>query len=207
MTGSAKGPKRPGPRQAANDKFHNYKVCRTCKVEKRLADFHLVGNWRKKYAADPKRYRKDCKECVRAPSARAVDPNFDSDTGAIRPQPVPYTPEQRLARAAQRKRRTRRDTRVRALEYLAEKGCCECGEHDPRVLEFDHLEPSDKSHNISYLVGRGTPWSSEIIRREIRKCRVICANCHRKHTAKQLDYYAHPDVKDALDALIKKHCD
>jgi hypothetical protein len=193
-------------RTAATDKYRNFKVCQTCKVEKRLADFDLSGsNWRKKRAADPKRYKAHCKECIRAPSARAIDPNFDADTGALRTKPPPFTPEQRLERAAQRKRRTRRDARIKSLEYLAEKGCCDCGIKDPRVLEFDHIDPKEKKYNISALLSRGTPWSSEILRSEIRKCRVICANCHRIHTVGQQDYYGHPEVRSALNALLEEH--
>lgn len=204
MTGSATAPKKPGPRQAHNDKFHNYKVCRTCKDEKRLADFALTGNWRKKRAADPRRYRKDCKECCRAPSATQVDPAFAPHR--IKKAPTPnQTPEEKRAYAAQYKRRARRTTRIKALEYLAKKGCADCGERDPRVLEFDHLDPSRKSDDISKLFSDGYSWGSEKLRVEIRKCRVVCANCHRKHTIVQQEHYSHEDVRAALRGIYEHY--
>lgn len=60
-----------------------------------------------------------------------------------------------------------------------------CGETDPVVLDFDHLR--DKKENISWLVCHGA--KLEIITEEIAKCEVRCANCHRRKTAKQFDWY------------------
>ena len=64
------------------------------------------------------------------------------------------------------------------LEYLAERGCSDCGESDPVVLEFDHLE--DKTFTISSGI-RDRNWESVVS--EIGKCDVVCANCHRRRTA------------------------
>ncbi len=200
MTGSAEAPKRKPRRTAANDKFHNYKVCASCGDEKRLADFALTGEWRKKRAADPLRYRKHCKECTRAPSAAHTDPNFVTHR-VRRPRRVAPTLEERRSSNAAYKRRTRRAARIKALEYLASKGCAECGERDPRVLEFDHLDPRRKKHDVSRILADGYSWGSEKLREEIRKCRVICANCHRLHTITQQEYYAHDDVRTALRAI------
>ena len=202
MTSSTTAPKKPGPRQAHNDKFHNFKVCQTCNVEKRLADFALVGQWRKKRAADPKRYRKDCKECTRAPSATEVDPDFKPHR-ARKVYPKPRTDGEKREANAAYKRRARRETRIRALEYGAAKGCCDCGERDPRVLEFDHIEPCKKENGIAKLFSDGYSWGAEKLRAEIRKCRVICANCHRKHTIIQQEHYSHKDVRAALRGIYE----
>lgn len=65
--------------------------------------------------------------------------------------------------------------RLRAIK--TERGCADCGESDPIVLEFDHLR--DKEFDIS-SGGRGVAWSR--IEAEILKCDVVCANCHRRRT-------------------------
>jgi hypothetical protein len=70
-------------------------------------------------------------------------------------------------------------------DYLKNHPCVDCGESDPVVLEFDHQ--GEKRMAISE-VGRRNP-SLETIQKEIDKCEVRCANCHRKRTAVQLDWY------------------
>lgn len=58
--------------------------------------------------------------------------------------------------------------------------CENCGENDFRVLDFDHKDPKTKSFNVSDGIRRG--YSFDKIKREIKKCRVLCANCHRRKT-------------------------
>ena len=207
-TGSAKAPKHPsrlGPRQAENDKFHNFKACNMCGETKRLADFAFQGHdWRKKRAADPTRYKARCKKCTRAPSATEVDPNF-KPTRSPRRAYGTGTPATKRESAAKYRAGVRRASRIKSLQYLAEKGCQECGIRDPRVLEFDHLEPALKSSTVAVLLSNGYSWGSEQLRAEIRKCRVLCANCHRKHTIVQQDHYSHPEVKDALQQIYRDY--
>lgn len=59
--------------------------------------------------------------------------------------------------------------------------CVDCGENDPVVLEFDHL--NNKIGNIADVVGRA--WGIEKIRKEMAKCEIVCANCHRRRTFKR----------------------
>ena len=56
-------------------------------------------------------------------------------------------------------------------------GCAKCSENDPRCLDFHHLVASEKVANISLLTQRK---SMKKIMKEIEKCEVLCANCHRK---------------------------
>ena len=82
---------------------------------------------------------------------------------------------------AQRRKRVVITARVVLLvEFLATHPCVDCGEADPIVLEFDHL--ADKSFSISRGI-RDRNWVSVV--REMAKCDVVCANCHRRRTARR----------------------
>lgn len=78
---------------------------------------------------------------------------------------------------ANRKRR-RLENIAKVNELKESSGCQDCGEKDPIVLEFDHLE--DKVSDVCTLVYHG--WSWERVWKEIQKCDVVCANCHRRRT-------------------------
>lgn len=66
------------------------------------------------------------------------------------------------------------------LAYFKSHPCTDCGETDPVVLEFDHLDPEGKS----FTIGSALPYRNwERILEEIGKCEVVCANCHRRRTA------------------------
>ena len=68
------------------------------------------------------------------------------------------------------------------LEFKTTQGCLRCGENDPDCLDFDHIDPTTKEYKIADMVHSSL--SKEVIMREIDKCQVLCANCHRKKTAK-----------------------
>ena len=75
-----------------------------------------------------------------------------------------------------------------SYEFKLGNPCVECGEGDPVVLEFNHVDPKEKKYNISEMVNGGHSWKS--IMSEIEKCEVLCANCHRRKTAKDFEYYS-----------------
>ena len=78
-----------------------------------------------------------------------------------------------------RTRHRRSIIRTYINEYKQERGCLDCKEMYPYwMLDFDHL--SDKKFNISSY--RQMTNSLEVIKEEIAKCEVVCANCHRIRT-------------------------
>lgn len=64
-------------------------------------------------------------------------------------------------------------------DYLCGLRCLDCGYSNPMALEFDHVN-EDKKYNVSDMVRKGYKW--ETVLAEIKKCEVVCANCHRIRT-------------------------
>lgn len=76
--------------------------------------------------------------------------------------------------------------KAHATLYLNEHPCVDCGEHDIEVLDFDHVDEKKKSYMISKMIKTGFSWNK--ILKEIKKCQVRCANCHRKRSYKQFGW-------------------
>lgn len=137
------------------------KVCSKCKTEKYEDDFH----WRSREKQVRQSCCKTCKSGVDKAS-NSVDP----------------------ARFQARKHKAQNELRQRnralLLDYLQGKKCADCPEFDPVVLDFDHQH--GKIANVSKLL---TNSSWQRILKEIEKCEIRCANCHRRRTAKQFGWY------------------
>lgn len=82
----------------------------------------------------------------------------------------------------------RQELRDKLYEYLLSHPCVDCGESDPIVLEFDHVG-GNKMATISGMMKNRTAWPG--ILREIAKCVVRCANCHRRMTASRTGFWRH----------------
>ena len=88
------------------------------------------------------------------------------------------------------KARIRRDHHAAQLRswvraYLSDHPCIDCGETNVDLLDFDHLR--DKRANVSTLTHVAVSW--DLVKREIQKCEVRCANCHRRKTAHAIGSY------------------
>ena len=59
--------------------------------------------------------------------------------------------------------------------------CQDCGKIYPcYVMDFDHKQGEIKEKEIARMVAGG--WSKLKVEKEIRKCDLVCANCHRIRT-------------------------
>jgi len=66
------------------------------------------------------------------------------------------------------------------INNLKDNPCTDCNRKFPSVcMDFDHLDPKEKKFSIASLNG-----SLESILEEIKKCELVCANCHRIRTHK-----------------------
>ena len=55
-------------------------------------------------------------------------------------------------------------------------GCLRCGESHPACLDFHHRDPASKIYAVTDATRF---WKLEKLAKEIEKCDVLCANCHR----------------------------
>ena len=62
-------------------------------------------------------------------------------------------------------------------DIRAANGCSLCDEETVCCLDFHHLDPSKKDTNISFLAYAK---SKDRMLAEMKKCVVLCSNCHRK---------------------------
>lgn len=146
------------------------KTCTKCNKTKALRAFYKD---KRQYSG----YRPDCKVCVKTQQKEkyGTDPEFR---------------KRRLAQTEKTTKGFRLEQQKKVLSLLKKNGCVDCGENDPIVLDFDHLR--DKTDGISRMLRNHCSW--EEIESEIAKCEVRCANCHRRKTARERNYYAGIDL-------------
>lgn len=78
-----------------------------------------------------------------------------------------------------RNKRNKKKSRDWYNKFKSNLKCNRCPENHPSCLEFHHIDPNEKEFAISILIG--TTYSINKIKKEIKKCEILCANCHRKH--------------------------
>lgn len=89
--------------------------------------------------------------------------------------------KEKYKKQVERARENQRLNLIWIRKYKSLLGCAECGENRPDCLDFDHQDPTEKSYTISRMLN----YNRRRIMEEIKKCVVLCANCHRIRTAQQ----------------------
>lgn len=86
-------------------------------------------------------------------------------------------------------------------EYKLSKGCFDCGyKNHHAALEFDHIN-GDKKINVCFAK------SVSQAKKEIKKCEVVCANCHAIRTFERLQnnfYPCKPDIFEQTYEPVEK---
>lgn len=141
------------------------KFCGKCRQTKPLSDFNKKGK-RKNGSAILQPW---CRECNRIRSRQYYADNR----------------EEHKAETVRRKKLQRKVLQNYIVEFLRKHPCVDCTEPDIVVLEFDHVR--GKKANIAHLVSAGYALST--LQREMDKCEVVCANCHRRRTYKRAPTY------------------
>lgn len=140
------------------------KRCAHCKEEKPLDEYAYANKLLKKK-------QKHCRDCMR---------KFNKASYERRS-------EERKAESREYQKSRRESLQLYVWEYLSTHPCIDCGESDPRVLEFDHIA-GKKTRNVSDMVRLG--YGIERIQKEIDKCVVRCSNCHRRKTHTERGWFS-----------------
>jgi len=74
-------------------------------------------------------------------------------------------------------KRRKGEIRIWFQKYKEFLKCSKCGENHPAVIDFHH-RIGKKEYGVSKMVADG--YSIDRIKKELEKCDVFCANCHRK---------------------------
>jgi len=77
-----------------------------------------------------------------------------------------------------RNKKNSQKTRAWYLEYKLKLNCERCPEKHPACLDFHHTNPLEKDNDVASMIHGNH--SIAALKREIAKCVVLCANCHRK---------------------------
>ena len=92
--------------------------------------------------------------------------------------------------------------RIKAIKYLGGK-CINCGNNNYKHLIFHHTDASIKENNISYIINK----KYNKIEKEIKKCILLCNNCHRElHFKNNIKYNDTRETKSLLLNIKNKNC-
>lgn len=138
------------------------RVCSRCKKEKIYTEFSF-----KNKAKD--RRNSSCKDCMKLYRKEHYNRNKDY-----------YIEKAKLLNEKVRERNQKI-----IIDYLLKNPCVGCGQDNILVLDFDHIDRSSKTNEVSKMI----TMSVKTLTNEIKKCQVLCANCHRIKTAKESDNY------------------
>jgi hypothetical protein len=80
----------------------------------------------------------------------------------------------------------RQTTRTWYEGVMKNRSCADCGETRRATLEWHHTDPRLKDSEVSRLISNGSGIPK--IQREMAKCIVLCANCHKlRHSQERAD--------------------
>ena len=103
-----------------------------------------------------------------------------------------YLANREKCNASNRKHQLKIYARLQA--YKVEAGCKHCGYNRcAAALDFDHVR-GQKLMAVSQMASRQLSWAK--IATEIKKCDVVCANCHRELTAERIQHAKHGTKTD-----------
>jgi hypothetical protein len=87
--------------------------------------------------------------------------------------------QQHKERLLEKRRQHKKMLKQWLNQYKSKLRCIECGETHPACLQFHHKERAEKKISLGDMANRAS--SIRVLMEEIKKCEVLCVNCHAKH--------------------------
>lgn len=73
------------------------------------------------------------------------------------------------------------------MDVLGTRACMRCGYDEHwSALEFHHLDPATKRFNVTAASSQPKQYPWEEVVEEIKKCDLLCANCHAIATCREV---------------------
>lgn len=86
------------------------------------------------------------------------------------------------------KNKRRKRELINFVISFKQKPCVDCGvQYQHYVMDFDHTDTKTKTTNINRMINFHS-YSKEKILKEIKKCDLVCANCHRIRTYQRMTH-------------------
>lgn len=77
---------------------------------------------------------------------------------------------------SERVKQWRKNTKAKMIAAMGNQ-CCICGYNKcSKSMDFHHLNPEEKEHSFGKIMAHPTKW--ENIALELKKCVLVCSNCH-----------------------------
>lgn len=129
------------------------KICSKCKQEKPISEFR----WRNKASQV---LHSQCKACEK-----------ERDK-------IHYQESKERRENIRRNAELQKSNNLGIVEKAKASGCRKCGDTRSYILDFHHRNPAEKKGDIATMIKSS---SYDNVVKEIEKCDVLCANCHREY--------------------------
>ena len=83
-----------------------------------------------------------------------------------------------MSKSSEKVKAWRKRTKERMVESMG--GCCQiCGYNKThKALEFHHIDPNEKEMGFGETRANNVSWAKLVV--ELRKCIMLCSNCHKE---------------------------
>ncbi len=152
----------------------NLKICSKCGKRIALKNFYL-----RKSGLRSGSYYEKCKDCMKSRGRLYYHQN-----------------RKRQLKLAILRRNKYRDIMRVYINKIKDVPCMDCGnKFPPCAMDFDHRVKKDKEIDVGRMINGG--WSKEKVDKEVKKCDIVCSNCHRIRT-----YLKSAEIAKVVKALV-----